>query len=164
MEKHTITPTDHLADGDTGDDDFLLGELRRAVNRLDPVPPEMVAAARSSFMWRTIDAELAELAHDSVLDDEAALVRGVAAPSLLTFSAAGLTVEVETLPADDGCRLLGQLVPAGSGQVEIRHPGGSTSVEIDDLGRFAANGLPCGPVSLRCRAGSSSVDTDWFLT
>ena len=156
-ENKTGQPTDD-------DDDILLAELRGAVNRIDPVPPEMMAAARSSFIWRTIDAELAQLAHDSVLDDQPALTRGVAAPALLSFESAGLTVEVETVRDDGGCRLLGQLVPAQAGTVEIRHPGGSTSVAVDDLGRFAADGLPSGPVSLRCRAGDASVDTDWFLT
>ncbi|HVF13399.1 MAG TPA: hypothetical protein VM942_02300 [Acidimicrobiales bacterium] len=145
------------------EDEILLQELREVVNRIDPVPPETIAAARSSFMWRTIDAELAQLAHDSVLDGELALTRGVVAPALLTFESSGLTVEIETLSADDGWTLHGQLVPAQPGLVEIRHPGGVTSVAADDMGRFAADGLQSGPVSLRCRAGESAVATDWFL-
>jgi hypothetical protein len=145
------------------DDELLLQELRTAVSHIDPVPPELVVAARSSFIWRTIDAELAQLAHDSALDDQPALVRGVAAPTLLTFEASGLTVEIETVPVDGGWRMLGQLDPAQPGQIEIRHPGGTTSVAADEMGRFAADGLQSGPVSLRCRAGGSAVDTDWFL-
>ncbi len=151
--------TNHTTDAE---DDLLLAELRAAVKRIDPVPVETVAAARSSFMWRTIDAELAQLAHDSVVD-EPALTRGVAAPALLTFESAGLAVEVEIISADDVWQLHGQLLPAQGGEVEIRHPGGVTSVWADDMGRFTADGLPSGPVSLRCRAGDSAVDTDWFL-
>ena len=145
------------------DDDLLLEELRAAVNRLDPVPPEMLAAARSAFVWRTIDAELAQLAHDSVLDEELVVTRGVAAPALLTFEAPGLSVEVETISTARGWRLLGQLVPGQPGQVEIRHPDGVTSVMVDDMGRFAAGGPNRGPVSLRCMASEATVDTDWFL-
>ena len=155
--------------GDTSDsaDEELLQDLRAVVSRVDPVSPEMLAAARSGFIWRTIDAELAQLTSDSVLDaDRMAAVRGVATPELLTFEAAGLTVEVETTRGvDGGVRLLGQLVPAQRGQVEIRHAGGTTTVEADDLGRFTAGGVPPGPVSLSCRteAGGLRVDTDWFL-
>jgi len=150
-------------DATDAEDDVLLAELRAAVNRIDPVPPETMAAARSSFVWHTIDAELARLAHDSVLDDQLTLTRGVVAPALLTFETPGLTVEIETISTDGGWQLHGQLVPAQPGQVEIRHPGGATSVVADDMGRFTADGLPPGPVSLRCRAGDAAVDTDWFL-
>jgi len=149
---------------DDAEDDNLLEELRSVVGRVDPVSPEMVAAARASFLWHTIDAELAELAHDSVLDaDRMALVRGAGVPELLTFEAPGLTVEVEAVTTGDGLRLLGQLVPAQPGRVDIRHPGGTSTVDADDLGRFAADDLLPGPVSLRCRAGGSEVHTDWFL-
>ena len=33
--------------------------------------PTVVAAAREAWTWRTIDAELAALVHDSTLDDQA---------------------------------------------------------------------------------------------
>jgi len=162
----------HGGDRDLGDlaDDALLDELRGVVGRADPVPPEMLAAARAGFIWRTIDAELAQLTSDSVLDaDRMASVRGVAAPVLLTFEAEGLTVEVEVEAeaalGPDRLRLLGQLVPGQRARVEIRHPGGTTTVDADDLGRFAATGVAPGPVSLRCRtaAGDLDVGTDWFL-
>ncbi len=99
--------------------------------------------------------------------DRMASVRGVGpiTPELLVFEAHGLTVEVEASAGPDGLRLLGQLVPAQPGLVEVRHAGGTTTVEVDDLGRFAADGLVPGPVSLRCRtaAGGLDVGTDWFL-
>lgn len=161
---------DHAADdpGDTSDtaDDELLQELRTVVSRVDPVSPDVLAAARSGFIWRTIDAELARLTSDSVLDaDRMAAVRGAPTPELLTFEAAGLTVEVETTKGVDGLRLLGQLVPAQRGRVEIRHGGGTTTVDADDLGRFTAGGVQPGPVSLSCRTEATGlqVATDWFL-
>jgi hypothetical protein len=156
----TDDPNTEITDAE---DDILIEELRAAVKRIDPVSPEMMAAARSSFMWRTIDAELAQLAHDSVLDEQPVLTRGVAAPALLTFEAPDLTVEVETITADAGWRLHGQLVPAQPGEIEIRHPAGITTVTADEMGRFAAAGPHRGPVSLRCRARDATVDTDWFL-
>lgn len=167
---NTFDNDNHAADdsGGTSDaaDDELLDELRAVVSRVDPVSPEMLAAARSGFIWRTIDAELAQLTSDSVLDaDRMAAVRGASTPVLLTFESAGLTVEVETTRGVDGVRLLGQLVPAQRGRVEIRHGGGTTTVDADDLGRFTAGGIQPGPVSLSCRteAGALQVDTDWFL-
>jgi len=161
----TENSDDHTAH-DAGDleDEALLAELRAVVGRVDPVPPDAIAAARASFIWRTLDAELAQLTHDSVLDaDRMALVRGVSTPELLTFEAPGLTVEVETVATDDGIQILGQLEPPRSGRVEIRHAGGTVGVDADHLGRFAAAGLRPGPVSLHCRAGDATVDTDWFL-
>ena len=50
------------------EDAQLLDELRRAASRFDPPPPAVVEAARSSFTWRTIDAELAALVFDSGVD------------------------------------------------------------------------------------------------
>ncbi|HEX2274602.1 MAG TPA: hypothetical protein VHG90_12085 [Acidimicrobiales bacterium] len=42
-------------------DEGLLQAYRSIVARTDPVPPEVVAAARAALSWRTIDGELAEL-------------------------------------------------------------------------------------------------------
>jgi hypothetical protein len=163
-DDRTLAPDGPDAESAEADDELLLAELREVVGRVDPLSPDMVAAARASFVWRTIDAELAQLSQDTVLDaDRMALVRGTGAPELRTFEAPGLTVEVETVAVADGVRLLGQLVPAGPGEVEIRHPDGTIRVEADDMGRFAAEGMPPGPVSLRCRAAGAVVDTDWFL-
>ena len=48
--------------------------------------PSVLAAARGSFTWRTIDAELAELAYDSALDTERlTAVRSADTARLLTF-------------------------------------------------------------------------------
>lgn len=155
---------DMAADRSDDEDDELLRDLRRMLNHLDPVPPEVVAAARASFIWHTIDTELAGLVHDSVLDrDERAMVRGVEAPVLLTFEAPGLVVEVETVAAGGARRVLGQLTPGRPAAVEVRHRGGTMEVTADELGRFSAEGVAAGPVSLRCRTADAVVDTDWFI-
>ena len=149
------------------EDEILMGELRAVAGQADPVPEESVVAARAAFAWRTMDAELAQLAYDSLLDDRPlAGVRGVAAPRMLTFEAARLTLEVEAVAEGPERRLLGQLVPPQPGRIEVRHRGGSLTVEADGMGRFTAAGLRSGPVSLRCDpagAGVGPVYTDWFL-
>ena len=113
----------------------------------------------AGFIWRTIDAELAQLTSDSVLDaDRMAAVRGVAdarAAHLRAGRPHGGGGDRPT--AVDGLRLLGQLVPAQRGQVEIRHGGGTTTVDADDLGRFTASGVQPGPVSLRCRTEAGGL-------
>lgn len=145
-------------------DDELLGELRTLAAAVDPVPPEAIAAARSAIAWRTMDAELAELTADTSVGSQLAGVRGVASPVMLTFESPELTVEVEVAEEGRSRRFLGQLVPPGRGDVEIRHPGGRVTVAADEVGRFAASGVAPGPVSIRCRLATKVVETDWFLT
>lgn len=150
--------------GDDADDERLLAELRRLATVLDPVPPDALAAARSAIAWRTMDAELAELAGDVAGSSLAAGVRGAPAPALLSFEAGDFAVEVEVEVVDGGeCRLLGQVVPPAAGDVEVRHGGAPVAVAVDALGRFSASGIAAGPVSLRCRVGGRVVETDWFL-
>ena len=162
--------TDDSRPGGGGDwEQAMLAELADA-GRVEAVPVESVAAAKSVFAWRTLDAELAALSYDSdVAEDAMAGMRssGTATARLLTFESAGLTVEVEASPAGSGdrWRLQGQLVPPGPGTVEVRYANGIVSVEVDEVGRFSADGVPSGPVSLRCRpaSGGGAVATDWVL-
>jgi len=147
------------------EDEALLVELRSAAARVEPVPDEVMLAARSAFAYRSLDAELARLTADSVTDDaRLALVRSVGTPTLLTFDAPGLTVELEVLIDGRRRRLFGQLVPAQPGRIEVRHRAGRTQVGADEVGRFTVEDLPPGPVSLRCQSADGRwVETDWFL-
>ena len=150
-----------------GEDEKLLAELRQA-GRLDPVPAEAIAAARSTLAWRTIDAELAELAYDSLLDDNAmAGLRGVdATVRMMTFESPALTVEVEADARGDRRRLIGQLVPPQRARLTVRSTRGVVTVDADELGRFTVDELPPGPVSLHVQGegGSSvAVTTDWIV-
>jgi hypothetical protein len=43
----------------------LLAEVARAAELADPVPAEVLEAARASLTWLRVDAELAELLADS---------------------------------------------------------------------------------------------------
>lgn len=160
--------SDDMTAGGTpnGDDTVnaaLLAEIRGLAALIDPVPPEAIAAARSAFAWRTMDAELAELTADSAVDERLAGVRGAGTPTMLTFDAPGLTVEVELQEVGGHRRLMGQLVPPGPGLVEVRHRAGAATVPVDEVGRFSADDVAAGPVSLRCSSGAQIVETDWFL-
>jgi hypothetical protein len=154
-------PPDHELDPD---DDVAMDELRALASADDPVPAKVLAAAHGSFTWRTIDAELAELAYDSALDTERlAAVRSEDTIRLLTFETPELTIELEVTALGAGRRIVGQLVPPGPGSVELRHAGGLLELEADALGRFTAEDVEPGPVSLRCtREGAGTVvKTEW---
>lgn len=149
-------------------DQDLEDELRGIAARVDPVPAELMLAAEAAFAWRTIEAELAELVFDSLTtaaagsraadrpEERLALVRG-GGPRMLTFATDGLTVELEVTRLGGAHRLLGQLLPPSAASVEIRHPDGVLRTEADELGRFAAEQVSAGPISIRCLG----VVTDW---
>ena len=65
-------------------DDRLLAELAAALDAADPVPARVLDAAKESFTWRTIDAELAELVFDSA-EQQLAGVRGIDGTRQVTF-------------------------------------------------------------------------------
>src|ERR1700736_6555418 len=91
-------------------EEHLLGERRALARAVDPVPAEVTFAAKGSLAWRRIDAELAELTFDSLLEDAAlAGVRGGDTVRLVTFEAGDVSVEVEITDAGDRRRLIGQL-------------------------------------------------------
>jgi hypothetical protein len=148
-------------------DERLIENLRRLARRADPVPERMLRAARSSYAWRTIDSELAELAYDSASHERPlAGVRGLGTPRILSFSAlaCGLTIEIEATSAAESLDIAGQLVPATHAILEIRHGGGVELVEADELGRFAAENLQAGPFSIRYirdAANGPAVITEW---
>ena len=71
----------------------------------------------------------------------------------LSFRTSGLRIELEITGSGESRRLAGRLIPAQSGRVEIR---GVIVVEADALGRFTAEAVPAGQVSLRCRLGTES--------
>src|SRR5947208_3219487 len=97
------------------DDDSLLAALKGAVLEADDVPPSFVEAAKASFAWHNIDAELAALTYDSSRDMLAgAATRSTSEPAqlrCLTFDASQLSIELEIL----GDTLHGQLVPPQRG-------------------------------------------------
>jgi hypothetical protein len=147
-------------------DEELLDDLRRAVTAFDPVPAHLVEAAEAALGWRTIDDELAALLHDSSAEPASAGVRTDAAGRVLSFAGANVRIEVEISGSGPARTLTGQLVPAGSARIEIRHADRVVTVNADPRGRFSAADVPAGSVSLRCRLDapghSQAVATPWL--
>jgi len=145
----------------------LLAELREVLDRADPIPHAVLAAGRSSFVWRTIDAELAELSADSQLTSggvrsgNASTTAGAA--RLLTFEAAGIDIEVEVSETGSTRQLMGQIVPVGEARLTVRWVGGERALDADLAGRFTVAGIPAGAVSIAIiRAGAPrAVVTSW---
>ncbi|NND03397.1 MAG: hypothetical protein HKN91_11475 [Acidimicrobiia bacterium] len=151
-----MNPTTHEPD------DRLLQELGSALDNTDPVPERFIEAAKESFTWRTIDIELAELVFDSA-ESELVGVRGVDATRQVTFQAPGFEIEIAII-SDGTRRLVGQVVPAQVGTVELHFGEESTSTESDTLGRFSFEDVPLGPISLRLQlADGAIVQTAWTL-
>jgi hypothetical protein len=150
----------HDDNDDTFDTGLLEEELRRAAAVLDPVPAELRRLAVEAYVLHDLDAQIAELTFDSLVD--AIPVRGVAdPPRMLTFRAGELTVDVEV--TGDG--LMGQVLPPQPAGIEVLggpHPAAPTALAADDLGRFTSDVPPSGPFALRLRAGGQVVVTEWL--
>jgi hypothetical protein len=136
-------------------DEVILARLRVAAAIREPVPPCVLQAARDAFIWRLIDAELAELVADSACELAYARTRGEGQPRLVTFEVPGGTsLELEADSHGAAIRLLGQVVPARPGTAEVQHLGGSVAVAVDEVGRFAAHGICPGPMRVRLHLGA----------
>ncbi|MYW21054.1 hypothetical protein GT039_37195 [Streptomyces sp. SID2955] len=139
-------------------DALLEEELREVAAVLDPVPAGLVQTALDAFALHDLDARLAELTFDSLVD--ALPVRGaVDAPRMLTFRAGELSVDVEV--TGDG--LIGQVLPPQSARIEVLGgPGTGRPVAADTLGRFTSDTPPAGPFALRLRTGAEVIVTEWL--
>ena len=150
------------------DDNELEQELRQAGQLLDPVPARLMADAVEMFSWRTIDAELAELAFDSAGTQAAASVRGAEPPRLLTFEAAELSIELELTGTAAERGITGRLIPAQRAGIEIRLGGQQLTATADVLGRFEVTAVGSGPISLRFRLegpdgpAARPIVTEWI--
>ena len=148
----------------------LLVELGRLMDRLDPVPPESIDRARQLFCWRSVEAELAELSFDSLLDRDLALaVRSggsVLEPRMLGFGAVvggeDLSIEVEVSATDGQCTMIGQLDPPGATTICVEGRDGEVlEAPVDEVGRFVVGPVPSGPLRLRIEHAGHQVHTTW---
>ena len=142
-------------------DDQLLALLGEAVAEEAAVSDRRRAAARAAFTWRSVDAELAELLHDSALDAGAA-VRSAAAspePRTLSFGHSGLTLEVEV----DDDALLGQVIGgAEPATVVLERPDTDpVSVVADPSGFFRIADVGTGAVRFVVQQAGWSLTTPW---
>lgn len=147
---------------DNESDDDLAARLGRILAQRDPVPQKVIHAAKASGVWRTVDAELALLLYDSVLDEESAGVRGRGS-RLLTFTSAQITVDLEITGGSRA--IVGQVDTEGPASVEICYAEGAVPVDTDPSGHFSHGAGRAGPMSVRVtdnRTGAV-VRTEWVV-
>jgi len=143
-------------------DDRLIEVLRSALAEAEAVPPEVVDAARAAWTWRTIDAELAALVHDSTLDGhELVGVRGAATVRALSFTIGEQFLELEVAEDGDRRSIVGQVMPAREAGLVLEGADGRppAALAVDALGRFSATRVEPGLVRLRTADGS--LVTEW---
>lgn len=154
-----------MSDWESMTDDELLAALGEAVAEESSVSDRRRAAASAAFTWRTVDEELAELLHDSLLDAGAAVRSSGGTPRALTFGRSGITVEVEV----DGDQVLGEVVPEGAAgdsgavaRVTLQRPDlEDESVDADAAGFFRFSGVGPGLVRFVVELGGWSLTTPW---
>jgi hypothetical protein len=121
----------------------------------------------ASGVLRSVDDDLAVLVYDSSTAPEPlAGVRGSAQPGgsrQLSFQGPDLVIEVEV----DGLgqEMTCQVVPPQPVSLEVRHPGGTIDLGVDDFGTFYVPELPGRTISLRCIPLTSDGDatvTSWI--
>ncbi|MEV5549705.1 hypothetical protein AB0L35_26810 [Streptomyces sp. NPDC052309] len=153
---------DDFAEGAFSDEEWDTGlleeELRQAAAILDPVPAGLRQIAVEAYALRDVDARIAELTFDSLVD--AIPVRGETdPPRMLTFRAGEVTVDVEVTAEG----LIGQLLPPGPARIDVLSgPRAHARLTADDMGRFTGDAPPAGPFALRLRTGEDLVVTEWL--
>ena len=147
---------------DSWDDEQLWEALQESMRARQAVPSWFIETGKNAFAWHNIDAELAQLTYDSYQDRrEAAAMRSeTASIRALTFTSDHLSVELEVTAHS----LLGQIIPPRAGELEIHTRAGEiSSVEVDEIGRFAVDPIPESPFRLRCStADDTDVLTGWI--
>jgi hypothetical protein len=144
--------------------DQLMEVLARALDAADPVPEAVLAAAKASFTWRTIDAELAALVFDSATE-ELAGVRSIEASRQMTFRTPGVEIELVVV-SETSRRLVGQLVPPQTAEIELHHEEVTRTARSDNLGRFTFHDVPAGTVRLVCKLADEDgaiIQTEWII-
>jgi len=146
-------------------DQSLLEDLGQIAAELDPAPPLVTELGRTAFLMRRVDAELAQLVADSLL--ETAGVRSAhSGTRLLSFEAGDLCVEVQVSPVGDQLLVLGQVAPSpskGEGVVRLEGTGGALDrAELDDLGSFRFDAVRPGLARLHVTLPDAQpVTTSW---
>lgn len=150
---------------DHGDLDDLEARLRRIAGEADPVPPEVVHAARLALSLRDLDAELAELVADTAVTGLTGVRGGQDDPRLLTWRSGELTVELQVSETVDGLELRGQVSDTAP-PVEVGvedEQGTRRALTLDRHGSFAVAGVAPGRLRLRVTDTSGRrIVTGWL--
>jgi hypothetical protein len=139
-------------------DDDLMAELAQAVAEEHAVTDRRREAARAAFTWRSVDAELMELLHDSALEAGAA-VRGAGDPGrMLSFGRGGLIVELEV----GAGAVTGQVLPAQDATLTLQTTGTEDrTVAADGAGFFRIEEVGSGPVRFVVTTSEHTLTTAW---
>jgi hypothetical protein len=143
------------------DDYELLAALHDAMKASEAVPASFVETGKNAYAWHNVDAELAQLTYDSESDQRVpAMTRSeTASIRALTFTSARLSIELEV--SEDS--LLGQVIPAQAGTLEIQTMAGTSTTAVDEIGIFAVEPIPRESFRLRCRTPDGvDVMTGWI--
>ncbi len=139
-----------------GDDSEMMDQLRRALIS-DRPPEELLTAAKASFTWRSVDAELAELLSDSSTEALTG-VRSGDGPRTLEFASAASSVALEIVESGPAIGLRGQISPSGPTEVVVESTTASLTLAIDGDGWFNGTVNLTGNIRLR----ADGIVTDWF--
>jgi hypothetical protein len=148
----------------TTPDERFEGRLRDITSEADPVPAHVVDAAKALFVLRDLDAELAELVSDSLVDAPEVLTRALVADvRMLAFSCGDVTVEldVDTDPVSGRVSVHGVVVGPVS-QAVLVHTAGRVPVALDEDGHLDFSLPVGGPIRLELtRSDGGRVTTVW---
>lgn len=146
----------------TREDETLLAGLRTGLSESDPVPSDVDEFARAAFSWRDIEARLAELDFDSVDEDVPAGVRSSVTARMMSFQAGQWMLDIEYDEAAG--RLLGAISPQSGYTIELHTAGALFTAESDESGRFTADGVNPGPLSMVLHfSGGEVIKTQWVI-
>ncbi|HEX6222076.1 MAG TPA: hypothetical protein VF115_13380 [Acidimicrobiia bacterium] len=146
----------------SNEDEQILAKLRTGLSQSDSVPSDVTEFAKAALSWRTIDADLAELDFDSIDEDLPSGVRSSTTARMVSFQVGKWMLDVEY--DEMSGRIMGHIAPESPFTVELHTPGALFSVESDEVGRFEADGIAPGPLSmvLRFRDGEV-IKTQWVV-
>jgi hypothetical protein len=147
-------------------DEALFARLRSYVEATDTVPADLLRSASEVFALRNIDAELADLVHDSAHEEDLMLVRGQEEVRTLTFEKQpDVTVHMQLTPTGSTHSLLAMVNGASdTSTIELERRDGRTTYSLDAAGRLLLDGVKAGALRLRitCRDGHD-VATSWVM-
>lgn len=147
-------------------DDELLARLGPILDRLDPLPPQVVVEARALFGLRRLDEELAELVRDTAESSGSGVlvVRGEGDVRLISFETGPVTVELQVTERGPARDLVAQVTGTTVVEAEVETAAGRRTVPIADS-LFTADGVPSGLLRLRLRTATGrDLVTSWVRT
>ncbi|MEP7112175.1 MAG: hypothetical protein ABI862_02825 [Ilumatobacteraceae bacterium] len=142
-------------------DQALMKALAEAIGGSQP-PIGLTARNQGLLGWMDVDAELAELLDQPVLETSG--TRGVAdSTATLQFTVADGTCVIEVTPSASVMR--GQLLGGDAQEVVVRTAAGtSRPSSVDELGQFEISNPPSGTIRLEFDLSEGRrIHSDWFV-